>query len=266
MVGRPDAGTHEDRRASVGAGGQHDQVRADQRAIVELDRRRAARFEHDRRDHGVGPDDQVRRAVAIGQIGIGGRDAHAVPGAHRHRPGADRTRLVVILDPRDAHRVERLERGRMDLRRLETRIARDRDRTPIAVPGLSPNSASASMRRNAGRTSAKLQPGFPRAAQASKSAAAPRTANRVSHDVPPRTRPRRSLEVVPAAFGSDSKPQSGTTGRRHPSAASAGVGRSHGRAGLEQDDRPVRSRSEAARRPRSPPRRRRRPRCRTSRS
>ena len=82
------------------------------------------------------------------------------------------------------------------------------------------------MRRNAGRTSAKLQPGFPRAAQASKSAAAPRTANRVSHDVPPRTRPRRSLELVPASFGSDSKPQSGTTGRRHPSAASVGVGRS----------------------------------------
>ena len=97
---------------------------------------------------------------------------------------------------------------------------------PSPCHGLSPNSASASMRRNAGRTSAKLQPGFPRAAQASKSAAAPRTANRVSQEVPPRTRPRRSLELVPASFGSDSNPQSGTTGRRHPSAASVGVGRS----------------------------------------
>ena len=134
MVGRPDAGTHEDQRASVGAGGQHDEVRADQRAIVELDRRRATRFEHDRRDHDLGPDDQVRRTLTIGQVGIGGRDAHAVPGAHRHRPGAHRTRLVVILDPRDAQRVERLERGGMDVRWLETRIARDRDRTPIAVP------------------------------------------------------------------------------------------------------------------------------------
>ena len=105
--------------------------------------------------------------------------------------------------------------------------------------GSPPNSASASRRRNAGRTSAKVQPGFPRAAQASKSAAAPRTANRVSHEVPPRSLPRRSLLLAPAPSGSDSNSQSGQ-GRQPPPVPPVGRGPAATvGACLEQDDRPI---------------------------
>ncbi len=83
--------------------------------------------------------------------------------------------------------------------------------------GSRPNSRSVSSRRNAGRTSSNVQPGFPPAAQASRSAVAPRTAKRVNQDVPPRTRPRRSFLAAPPPSGSDSNPQSGTVGKVQPS-------------------------------------------------
>ena len=121
--------------------------------------------------------------------------------------------------------------------------------------GSPPNSASASRRRNAGRTSAKLQPGFPRAAQLSKSAAAPRNANRLNHEVPPRSRPRRSLLVAPSPSGSDSNSQSGGLGSRHPSRQSAGVRRrTSGPASSRTTDRSTdRARRLATTQPAAPP-------------
>ena len=112
--------------------------------------------------------------------------------------------------------------------------------------GSPPNSASASRRRNAGRTSAKLQPGFPRAAQLSKSAAAPRNANRLNHEVPPRSRPRRSLLVAPSRSGSDSNSQSGGLGSRHPSPPICRRSETDVGSCLEQDDRPIDQSGEAA--------------------
>jgi len=119
----------------------------------------------------------------------------------------------------------------------------------------SPNSASASRRRNAGRTSSKLQPGFPRAAQASKSAAAPRTAKRVSHEVPPRSRPRRSLLVAPSSSASDSNCQSGNVGSRHPSRQSGGIpSLTSGPASRRTTDRsPAAARRLATTQPAAPP-------------
>ena len=121
--------------------------------------------------------------------------------------------------------------------------------------GSAPNSASASTRRNAGRTSAKVQPGFPRAAQASKSAAAPRTANRVSHEVPPRSRPRRSLlgRARAARLGleppvrHDRQPPSVAPFRRR-------LGRTSGPASSRTTDRsPVSARRLATTQPAAPP-------------
>ena len=87
-----------------------------------------------------------------------------------------------------------------------------------------PKSTSDSSRRNAGRTSTRPQPGLPRAAHASKSAAAPHTAKRVSHDVPPSSRPRRKGFDPPDSPGSDVKPQSAGFPRRQPSGAAFASG------------------------------------------
>ena len=67
--------------------------------------------------------------------------------------------------------------------------------------GRSPKSTSASRRRKYGSTSSNAQPGLPRAAHPSKSAGEPRTANRVNHDVPPTSRPRRSFCGSPPSTG-----------------------------------------------------------------
>ncbi len=70
------------------------------------------------------------------EIGVGGRDAGAVAGAHRHPPGADGTRPIVIVDQRETGARQGIETGRRDLGELHVGVARDGDRAAVAVPRL----------------------------------------------------------------------------------------------------------------------------------